>query len=58
MHVKRWRDKWEVPEEFREVIDSLPQMKAIYKLQSRILKMFRKAYFLADDQTINDPAGR
>jgi len=58
MNVKRWKDKWEVPEEFREVIDSLPYRKAVYKLQSRILKMFRKAYFLADNQTTNNPTGR
>jgi hypothetical protein len=58
INAKRWRDKWEVPEEFRGIVYSLPQMKAIYKIQSRILKMFRKAYFIADDQTINDPAGR
>jgi hypothetical protein len=50
INAKRWRDKWEIPEEFKEVIDSLPQMKAIYKLQSRILKMFRRAYFLTNNQ--------
>jgi hypothetical protein len=42
-------DRWEVPEEFKEIIDSLSQKKAIYKPQSRILKMFRKAYFLANN---------
>jgi len=56
MNRKRLKDKCEVPEEFREIIDSLPREKAIYKLQSRILKMFRKAYFLANDQ-INNLAG-
>lgn len=53
MNSKRWKDKWEVPKEFKEVIDSLPYRKAVYKLQSRILKMFRKAYFLANDQANN-----
>jgi len=58
MNGKRWKDKWEVPEEFKEIIDSLPHKKAIYKLQSRILKIFRKAYFPVNEQTINNPAGR
>jgi hypothetical protein len=58
LNAKRWKDKWEVPEEFREVIDSLPLEKAIYRLQSRILKMFRKAYFLANQLTANNPTGR
>jgi hypothetical protein len=58
INAKRWRGKWEVPEEFREIIDSLPQKNAIYRLQSRILKMFRKAYFLTNNQTVNNPAGR
>jgi len=58
MNVKRWKDKWEAPEESKEIIDSLPHKKAIYKLQSRILKILRKAYFLANNQTINNLAGR
>ncbi|MCL7384330.1 MAG: hypothetical protein LZ174_08590 [Thaumarchaeota archaeon] len=58
MNAKQWRDRYEVPEEFREVIDSLPLEKAIYRLQSRILKMFRKAYFLANQPTANNPTGR
>jgi hypothetical protein len=58
MNVKQWRDRYGVPEEFREVIDSLPLEKAIYRLQSRILKMFRKAYFLANQLTANNPTGR
>jgi len=45
INTKRWRDKLEVPEEFREVIDSLPREKAIYKLQSRILKMLGRHIF-------------
>ena len=49
VNVKRWKDRWEAPEEFREIVDSLPREKAIYKLHSRILKMFRRAYFLAND---------
>jgi hypothetical protein len=56
--AKRWRDRWEVPEEFREIIEFLPREKAIYKLQARILKTFRKAYFLANYQTTSSPAGR
>jgi hypothetical protein len=50
INAKRWRGKWKVPEEFRKIIDSLPQKNAIYRLQSRILKMFRKAYFLTNNQ--------
>jgi hypothetical protein len=57
-NAKRWRGRWEVPEEFREIVDSLPREKAIYRLQSRILKMFRKAYFLANQLTADNPAGR
>jgi hypothetical protein len=58
INAKRWRDRWKVPEEFREMIDSLPQMKALCKLQARILKTFRKAYFLTKQQLIDNPAGR
>jgi hypothetical protein len=58
LNAKRWRDKLETLEEFGEIIDSLPQMKAMYKLQSRILKTFRKAYFLTKQQLIDNPAGR
>jgi len=58
LNAKRWKDKWRGPEEFKEIIDSLPQEKAIYKLQPRILKTLRKAYFLANNQTINNPADR
>ena len=57
LNMKRWKDKWEVPRELREVVDSLPKEKAIYKLQSRILKALRKAYFLANYQ-VNNPTGR
>jgi len=52
VNAKRWKNKWEVLEEFREIINSLPQKKAIYKLQSRILKMFRKAYFPTNNQSV------
>jgi len=58
LNVKQWRDKLEIPEEFGEIIESLPWGKAICKLQSRILKTFRKAYFLAADRTVNNLAVR
>ena len=52
INAKQWKDRWEVPEEFRKIIDSLPREKAIYKLQSKILKMFRKAYFLTNNKSM------
>jgi len=58
INVKQWKDKLESPEEFKKIVNFLPRERAIYKLQSRILKMFRKAYFLANSQTINNPIGR
>ena len=57
INIKRWKDRWMVPEEFSKIVEELPPRKAVYKLQSRILKTFRKAYFTvieADDT----PAGR
>ncbi len=57
LNIKRWKDRWMVPEEFSKIVEELPPRKAVYKLQSRILKTFRKAYFTvieADDT----PAGR
>jgi len=58
INTKRWKDRWRVPDEFKKIIDSLPQKKALYKMQSRILKILRRAYFLANDHVINNPAGR
>jgi len=57
MNVKRWKDKWGVPEEFKEIVECLPQRRAIYRLQSRILKTLRRAYFLANNQINDGPTG-
>ncbi len=44
-------------EEFKIIVENLPRRKAVYKLQSRILKIFRRAYCKAIEVS-NKPASR